>query len=74
MDASRRGFLKSLAGLVVIAAMPVAFAKQTYQWVNVKWFGARGDGIIDDSEAFRRAFECVKDGGNIYIPRGKYRI
>jgi hypothetical protein len=40
---------------------------------NVRDFGARGDGVHDDTEAFRRAIETVKAGA-IEIPAGRYVI
>lgn len=46
--------------------------------VNVKDHGAVGDGIADDSEAFRRAFaESNKTGffrPIVFVPRGTYRV
>lgn len=38
---------------------------------NVKDFGAKGDGVTDDSAAFRKAIESTNDGA-ILIPAGKY--
>lgn len=35
------------------------------EWVNVKDFGAVGDGITDDSDAFQAAFDT---GRNVYVP------
>ncbi len=40
--------------------------------VSVKQFGAKGDGIADDTDAFKRALSEVK--GAIEIPPGRYRI
>lgn len=40
--------------------------------VNVLQFGAVGDGVTDNSQAFKDAMEVVKDGGTIYIPYGDY--
>ncbi|MGO4289705.1 phage tailspike polysaccharide lyase family protein [Chitinophaga sp. RAB17] len=37
--------------------------------VNAKWFGARGDGISDDTGALSRAFKY-----NVFIPEGRYKI
>lgn len=44
--------------------------------LNVKRFGAVGDGVTDDYEAFASAFESISKGtlGTIYIPSGRYRI
>jgi hypothetical protein len=38
---------------------------------SVKDFGAKGDGVTDDTEAFRQAIEKTDDGA-ILIPAGKY--
>ncbi|PKB82202.1 MAG: hypothetical protein BZY88_04890 [SAR202 cluster bacterium Io17-Chloro-G9] len=41
--------------------------------LNVKDFGAVGDGIADDSQAFLRAIDAIEDGA-IFIPPGRYKI
>ncbi|WP_265444525.1 dockerin type I domain-containing protein [Acetivibrio straminisolvens] len=41
---------------------------------NVLDFGAKGDGLNDDSNAFIKAIESVKDGGAVLIPAGEYLI
>jgi hypothetical protein len=41
--------------------------------VSVRDFGARGDGVTDDSQAFLDALEKVRSGA-IEIPPGRYRI
>ena len=38
---------------------------------NVKDFGAIGDGVTDDSDAFQA---WADQGGRLYIPRGTYRL
>ena len=40
---------------------------------NVRDFGAKGDGVTDDSQAFLDAIAAVNSGA-IYIPEGRYRI
>lgn len=42
---------------------------------NVKDFGAVGDGITDDRNAFQLAFNAANaaGGGIVYIPKGRYR-
>lgn len=47
--------------------------------VNVKWFGAKGDGVTDDSVAIQKAYNYLAvdiKGGTIYIPATKegYKI
>jgi len=40
-------------------------------WVNVRTFGAKGDGASDDTEAFRSAIASYRA---IYVPTGKYIV
>lgn len=41
--------------------------------VNVKWYGAKGDGIVDDSSAFLNCFnDCINNKLQMYIPNGTY--
>ncbi len=42
--------------------------------LNVKDFGAIGDGVRDDSEAFAAAIACAPGGSTIYIPEGEYKL
>ncbi|RDF83584.1 hypothetical protein DQM22_05800 [Lactiplantibacillus plantarum] len=39
--------------------------------VNVKWFGAKGDGVADDSDAIQAA---VDTGSSVFVPAGTYLI
>ncbi|WP_342416270.1 glycosyl hydrolase family 28-related protein [Paenibacillus sp. FSL R10-2782] len=42
-------------------------------FINVKEFGAKGDGVSDDSAAFQSAVDAViQVGGTIYVPVGRY--
>ncbi|EJY56052.1 glycoside hydrolase family 28 [Alicyclobacillus hesperidum URH17-3-68] len=40
--------------------------------VNVKQFGAIGDGKSDDTRALQRAIDAVPKGGTLYVPAGTY--
>src|SRR2546430_17724695 len=46
------------------------------QIFNARDFGARGDNVTDDSEAFRRALAAAEHagGGVVYLPAGTYRV
>ena len=39
--------------------------------VNVSWFGAKGDGVTDDTKAIQK---CIDNNDSIYFPIGKYII
>ncbi len=41
------------------------------RWVNILSLGARGDGVTDDTEAFKRA---IAEHRTIYLPSGQYRV
>ena len=43
--------------------------------INVKWFGAVGDGVADDTAAIQAAVNaCQSYSGGPFFPRGAYRI
>ena len=47
-----------------------------YNAVNVRDFGAVGNGVVDDTAAIQKAIDAalVAGGGELFIPAGKYRI
>lgn len=45
--------------------------RQYSGFVNIKWFGAKGDGVTNDQTAFQNAIACADD---IYVPAGTYVI
>ena len=45
--------------------------------IDIRWFGARGNDTIDDTEALRKAFDIAAgyiSSVNVMIPNGKYLI
>lgn len=42
--------------------------------INVKSYGAKGDGITDDTEAISNAISALPVGGTLYFPEGVYRV
>ncbi len=57
-------------------------ARRTGSWqrvvsgpMNVRWFGARGDGTTNDDAAFKLATKAARSRGKaVYAPAGRYRI
>lgn len=46
-----------------------------YKEINVKWFGATGDGSTDDTTAINNAITALPaTGGTLIYPRGTYKI
>jgi hypothetical protein len=64
-------FLVTLACLA--AALPVVAAQPSQ--VSVSDYGAKGDGVTDDTAAFNAAFAALpKGGGTVSVPVGNYMI
>jgi len=42
--------------------------------LNVKQFGAKGDGIQDDTLFIQTAIQCCPKGGRVLIPEGTYKV
>lgn len=43
--------------------------------LNLKWFGAKGDGVTDDSTAVQAALDFVGiAGGKVFVPAGRYLL
>lgn len=45
--------------------------------INVRWFGAKGNGVNDDRQAIQNTIDYLVNtsgGGEIYIPKGSYLI
>ncbi len=40
--------------------------------LNVRRFGAQGDGVTDDTSALQAAILCCPDGGRVLVPEGQY--
>lgn len=43
----------------------------TERGVNVKWFGAKGDGVTDDTLSIQKAIDT---GFSVFLPPGKYNV
>ncbi len=86
MSLSRRSFLGSVsccaaAALVPFGAVGRAIPFQAFgaipesDIINVKLFGACGDGIADDTVPIQAAIDWATGaGGTVYFPAGTYRV
>jgi hypothetical protein len=85
MDESRRLMLRSIAGVgglgagaaLLGAPASAAAAAESGQtgWINVRTdFGAKGDGVTDDTSAIQQALAAVPVGGVVYFPNGVYQV
>ena len=55
-------------------AVTQTVAAKLEQVVNVKDFGAVGDGVTDDKSAIQNALNSVINGGTVYLPNGRYYV
>ncbi len=58
---------------IVIEDVTAAFLPQMLDWVDVRDFGAAGDGVTDDRAAFVAA-NAAAGGGEVLVPEGVYFI
>ena len=47
--------------------------QKEYCALDVRRFGAKGDGVTDDTQALQAAILCCPDGGRVTLPRGVYK-
>lgn len=72
MNTTRRGFLVFASALLVTAAF--APLERVSRVLNVKDFGAVGDGEKDDTVALNAAMDAAQPGDTVFLPSGTYRI
>ena len=58
---------------IKIEDITAAFVPSMIDWVDVRDYGAMGDGTTDDRAAFMAADRATR-GGQILVPEGNYRI
>jgi hypothetical protein len=70
-----------IAAISPVIAAPTTFPDDVYfgsgrPWVDVRAFGAVGDGVTNDSAAFASAIAAITGtphfGGTVYVPSGSY--
>lgn len=67
-------FFTIFSCLAVAQSLPSINWQPRSDWINVKDFGAKGDGKTDDSAALQKAFDKLGSNVTIYLPAGKYII
>jgi hypothetical protein len=77
-SSSRRRFLLDGASLLLIAPLFGSWPTRglsTASPVNVRTYGAVGDGVADDTTAIQATIDALpQSGGTVYVPAGTYRI
>lgn len=62
-------------GTIIVGADSRRWKRVFDGFVNIKWFGAKGDGVSDDTGARNRCFTFTKKfSGTVYVPAGRYRV
>ncbi len=67
----------ALAPYATTAAVASGYSAKGAFWVNVKDFGATGDGVTDDTAAINAVFAALDGtgaGGTVYFPKGLYKV
>jgi len=61
--------------LLAISLSTAGFTQSAIEVYSVKDYGAKGDGLVDDSDAILTAINAATaGGGTVYFPAGKYLI
>lgn len=62
-------------GTIIVDASDRRWKRLFDASVNVKWFGAKGDAVTDDTAALQAALDSLPSvGGEVRVPAGQYRI
>lgn len=62
-------------GTVIVAGNGKRWRRIYEGGVNIKWFGAVGDGVTNDAVAIQKGIDCLGSaGGVVYFPAGTYRV
>ncbi|GAA3412244.1 glycosyl hydrolase family 28-related protein [Paenibacillus hodogayensis] len=61
-------------GTVIVSASGARFRRLFTGPLNVRWFGAKGDGSNNDGPAIQAAIDAAGPRSSVYFPQGTYRI
>lgn len=59
-------------GTILVSSNGKRFKRIIDSAINVKWFGAEGDGLAVDTTAFKNALLATPVNGELFIPAGTY--
>jgi hypothetical protein len=45
-----------------------------WSWADVRAYGAKGDGVVDDTVAIQAAMNAANGGGTVFLPPGIYKV
>ncbi|MGE2714996.1 glycosyl hydrolase family 28-related protein [Mycolicibacterium litorale] len=71
---ARRQILGPTATTTPVRHVPSSSSSTPVTTINVKDYGAVGDGITDDSAAIKAAEAALTSGQRLYFPEGSYRF
>ncbi|WP_309119258.1 glycosyl hydrolase family 28-related protein [Paenibacillus sp.] len=60
-------------GTILVTASGARFMRVYEGGLNIKWFGAKGDGVTDDTAAIQQCVNAARTG-TVYIPAGVFRV
>jgi hypothetical protein len=66
------GMQRAIAVLILLMFFAVKSYGQT--WINVTAYGAKGDGVTDDSAAVQNALNDCSKGRTVFFPAGTYAV
>lgn len=62
-------------GTIIVSTAGNRFKRIIKDEINVTWFGAVGDGVTDDTDAFQQALDCIRStGGTVLVPKGTFLL
>lgn len=62
-------------GTVIVSTAGNRFKRIIKDEINVTWFGAVGDGVTDDTDAFHQALDHIRStGGTVLVPKGTFLL
>ena len=61
-------------GTIIVSANGKRWKRPKTSYISVLWFGAKGDGVTDDTAAIQAAIDSVSGPITVLLPAGLYRV